>query len=117
MENKAFFSFYHKSVDCCCVQGAHLVTRHWAGLLVLVLTWSPGLLAVVHMLAFHRRGYVQQCRHTDCPSLCPAQHRARRNRFFLKLVLIVLFYPLVPALSYARYLQILQAFCCIEVRY
>ena len=89
------------------------------GVVVLSLAWMPGIVAVIHMLAFYRqqtffKGSVfQRCKiiyrkdyAVKCKDECKELHRNRRKIFLIQLVLILLFFPFVPAIIYSQILWV-----------
>jgi len=88
--------------------------EHWEqrgqyGLIVLLLNWSPGIIAVVHMLAYHRKEYAVQETSLMLKTLVPGvmdfktkrEHQIqRRRKFFLSMILVLIFYPFIPAVTY-----------------
>eukprot|EP00092_Neocalanus_flemingeri_P000074 GFUD01000076.1.p1 GENE.GFUD01000076.1~~GFUD01000076.1.p1 ORF type:complete len:1104 (-),score=226.04 GFUD01000076.1:19-3330(-) len=88
--------------------------QHWQqrgqyGLIVLLLNWSPGIIAVIHMLAYHRKEYAVQETSLMLKTLVPGvidfktkrEHQIkRRKKFFLTMFLVLIFYPVIPAVTY-----------------
>merc|ERR1719153_424649 len=88
--------------------------EHWKqrgqyGLIVLLLNWSPGIIAVVHMLAYHRKEYAVQETSLMLKTMVPGvmdfktkrEHQIqRRKKFFLSMILVLIFYPFIPAVTY-----------------
>ena len=94
-----------KSMISCCLSAVDVATDLWLGLdliydfqdqrsgalkieaekygkVVLAVVWLPGFVAVTHLLTYYRHEYLQ-----------------RKMEFMVKIILLFIFYPLVPPLS------------------